>query len=83
MKALTVNELMKECKKQIALGNGNKTIMISQDDEGNGYHYLWYSFTTMEQMEEPIIMPSGKTFEYEFEFVDERIAKKEDTIILG
>ena len=83
MKALTINDLMNECKKQIKLGNGNKTIMISQDDEGNGYHYLWYSFTTMEQMEEPITMPSGKTFEYEFEFVDERIAKKEDTIILG
>lgn len=84
MKPLTINDLKRECEKQIKLGNGNKTIMISSDDEGNGYHYLWYSFTTMEQMEEPIKIPNREiTFTYEFEFADEKVAKKEDTIILG
>ena len=82
MKALTVNDLLKECQKQIRLGNGNKTIMISQDDEGNGYHYLWYSFTSMEQMEEPVKIGT-KEYKYDFEYADERIAKKKDTIILG
>ena len=83
MNALTVNDLLKECQKQVKLGNGNKTIMISQDDEGNGYHYLWYSFTPMEIMEESITMPSGEIIQCEFEFANEKIAKKEDTIILG
>ena len=82
MKALTINDLLKECQKQIKEGNGNKTIMISSDDEGNSYHYLWYSFTTIEQMEEPVIIGT-KEYKSEFEFCDEDIAKKEDTIILG
>ena len=83
MEALTVNDLYRLCKYEIDHGNGNKAIMISSDDEGNSYHYLWYAFTPMEKMEEPIVMPSGEVIPYEFEFVDERIAKKEDTIILG
>lgn len=82
MKALTVKELYKECEKQMRKGNGNKTIMISSDDEGNSYHYLWYAFTPMEIMEEPIEF-NGKTIECPFEFANEDIAKKEDTIILG
>ena len=82
MKALTIKDLKKECEKQIKMGNGNKTIMISSDDEGNSYHYLWYSFTTMKQMEEPIKL-GEKTYECPFEYADESVAKKEDTIILG
>ena len=42
---LTVNQLMEFCKKQIEKGNGNKHIIISNDDEGNGYHTLFYEFT--------------------------------------
>ena len=82
MKPLTIERLYKECERQIRQGNKDKVIMISSDDEGNSYHYLWYSFTTMEQMEEPIKL-GNNTFECPFEYVDETIAKKEDTIILG
>ena len=82
MKPITVRELYKQCEIQMRLGNGDKVIMISQDDEGNGYHYLWYAFTSMEEMEEPVIIGT-KEYKTEFEFVDERIAKKDDTIILG
>ncbi len=71
MNALTINDLYKECKKEIEKGNGNKTIMISQDDEGNGYHYLWYSFTDL--TDEFIDLCD----------IHENIAKIEDTIILG
>lgn len=71
MKALTINDLKKECEKQIKLGNGNKTIMISQDDEGNGYHYLWYTFCKPEE----VMLDKDE--------VVEDIAKYEDTIILG
>ena len=82
MKPITIKQLYKECKKQIDKGNGNKIIMISQDDEGNAYHYLWYSFTSMEEMEKPIEL-GGKLVECPFVYADERIAKKENTIILG
>lgn len=69
-KPLTVKELYNECREQIKKGNGDKVIMISQDDEGNGYHYMWYTFSTVEQA-------------WAKDYIDERIAKEEDTIILG
>lgn len=82
MKALTIKDLALACAREIKKGNGNKTIMISSDDEGNSYHYLWYAFTDMETMEESIEI-CGQKYECPFEFADERVAKKEDTIILG
>lgn len=42
----TVNQLFYECKKQIELGNGGKEIYISIDEEGNGFHPLYFSFTS-------------------------------------
>lgn len=81
-KPLTVKQLYKECKKLIDAGKGDNVIMISSDDEGNAYHYLWYSFSTVKSMEEPIIY-NGKKYEFPFEFADESIASKDDTIILG
>lgn len=82
MKALKVKDLLNECMKQVRLGNGDKTIMISQDDEGNGYHYLWYSFQTIEDYEKPIEY-NGHTFQEDFYYTSDNVAKKEDTIILG
>ena len=43
-KPLTVTALAEACQIQIKKGNGSKIIMISDDDEGNGFHYLWYQF---------------------------------------
>ena len=82
MKPLTIRELKRQCEMQILKGNGDKVIMISSDDEGNSYHYLWYNFTTIEDMEEPIMM-GNKEYKESFNFCDEDIAKKENTIILG
>lgn len=42
---MTVRELAKYCNEQIRKGNGDKTILISADDEGNEFHGLYYSFT--------------------------------------
>lgn len=50
MKALTINDLIKECIKQINKGNGNKIIIISDDEEGNGYHGLYYSFMDINEL---------------------------------
>lgn len=57
---ITIDQLLEECKKQKALGNGGKKILISSDDEGNGYHELFYGFT-------PTIDKDGKDF-FEGEF---------------
>lgn len=69
MKPITIKELFQLCANQIQEGNGDKVILLSDDDEGNGYHYCWYAFTPIEG--------------YAEEFVNEDIAKKEDTMILG
>lgn len=43
-KGLTVSQLYDFCEKQIRKGNGAKHIQITTDDEGNGYHTLFYQF---------------------------------------
>ena len=68
-KPYTVKELKELCETQIQYGNGDKIIMISDDDEGNGFHYLWYSFSTSNEVDDYMI--------------NKDIASKENTIILG
>lgn len=36
-KGITVKELYDDLRQEILAGNGNKTILISSDDEGNSY----------------------------------------------
>lgn len=74
MRALKVKDLYEIVKHEINKGNGNKTIMISSDDEGNEYHYLWYAFTSGKEMQEDDCFMMS---------VDESIAPIEDTIVLG
>ena len=73
-KPIKVRELLELCKEQVAKGNGNKSIMISNDDEGNGYHYLWFGFATGEEMQEDDMFVMS---------VEEDIAPIENTMILG
>lgn len=42
---LTVNQLIKELQAAKNKGLGEKKIMISDDDEGNGYHDLFFGIT--------------------------------------
>ena len=46
MENITVNILKMLCDDAIKKGYGNKTVLISCDDEGNGYHTLFFGFTT-------------------------------------
>ena len=41
---VTVEELMVLCAEEVKKGNGKKEIFISDDDEGNGFHQLFYAF---------------------------------------
>ena len=47
--ALTIEDLEALCKEQIKNGNGKKKILISSDDEGSGFHGLFYAFTTSQE----------------------------------
>ena len=50
MKMRTINDLAKFVDAEIKKGNGEKMIMLSDDDEGNGYHGLYYAFTPTEKV---------------------------------
>lgn len=79
-KPLTVKDLLKHCQDEIKKGRGDHIIMLSDDDEGNGYHYCWYSFTT------PAELNSGLEefgLDYGIDGLNESIAPIDKTIILG
>lgn len=51
VKQLTVKDVYEACKKEIANGNGDKLVVISDDPEGNAYHGLFYDFTKVKKTE--------------------------------
>lgn len=63
MEKLTVKNLYEMCQNQIRKGNGDKIVCLSRDDEGNGYHYLWYDFLddkkSIKMIEGMDMLPSG------------------------
>ena len=50
MKMLTINDLAELVNEEIKKGNGTKKIMLSDDDEGNGYHGLYFAFTPTDKI---------------------------------
>ena len=73
-KAITVNELLQECLRQVKNGNGKKHILISGDDEGNSYHELFFSFSSEIK---------GSEIEYGLPFGVSTESFDKDYIILG
>lgn len=53
-KQMTVERLLQLCIKEYEKGNGNKVIVISDDNEGNGYHGMFYGFTPVDGFEDDI-----------------------------
>lgn len=49
MKQLSVKDLLEICKKEVEKGNGDRLIVISDDNEGNGYHGMFYGFTVVKE----------------------------------
>ena len=45
MQVVTVERLLKLLQDQVDKGNGKKKILLSNDDEGNGYHEMYYEIT--------------------------------------
>lgn len=81
-KPLTVKDLLEACIDEVKRGNSDKVIMISDDEEGNGYHYLWYNFIEVKEYEKEEEL-FGMKVKVTVDSLDENIAKREDTILLG
>lgn len=50
MRALTINDLAKYILKELDKGHGDYTVFVTDDEEGNGYHALWYAGETPDTM---------------------------------
>lgn len=77
---MTVKQLLRFCQDEIDAGHGDCSIMLSNDDEGNGYHYCWYAFTTPDELNNGF---EELGLSYGIDGLDESIAPIEKTIILG
>ena len=66
MEAITIDQLYEALKEAREKGLGSKKILITNDDEGNGYHEAFYSVTeiTPENIYMcPSMMPFGVSVE--------------------
>lgn len=45
MKQLQLKDLYQLCLEQMKAGNGNKFLVLSNDNEGNAYHGMFYGIT--------------------------------------
>ena len=70
MNQITVKQLFHLCAQEIANGNRDKMIVVGDDNEGNGYHGLFYGFT-------------HDTKEFVDEIYDSVSVDPEEIIILG
>ena len=59
METITIKQLLKACKEEIAKGNGDKYILISGDDAGNSFHELFYRFCHLKGEEISYGLPFG------------------------
>lgn len=66
-KVITVDMLQRMCKEMSKMGLGDKKILISNDDEGNGYHELFFTFTQTDKVltdhDAAYILPFGVDYE--------------------
>ena len=77
---MTVSKLFELCKEEIKKGNGNKYIVVADDNEGNGFHGMFYGFSDAMEMEAEL-----KEFgdSVENQVYDSCYTKPEEIIVLG
>ena len=71
---MTVRELYDECKKIMAEGYGDYNVVLSNDDEGNGYRDLFFPFMTNREMVKTVIA---------FSCTPHDVSDVEHSVILG
>ena len=47
MVQMKLKDLYQACKSQMEAGNGEKHLVVSVDNEGNGYHGMFYTLTVI------------------------------------
>lgn len=75
-KQITVKELFSMVKAEMLKGNGDKKIVIADDTEGNGYHGMFFGFTSKTSDVKECI-------EYSNGIYDSETENAEEIVILG
>ena len=44
---MKLKDLYQACKEQMEAGNGEKSLVVAADNEGNGYHGMFYTLTVI------------------------------------
>jgi len=47
---VTVKQMLAYCQEQVRRGNGDKYLIAANDNEGNGYHGVFFGLTPMEEI---------------------------------
>lgn len=76
---ITVKDLPKLCEIEIKKGNGDKCIVVANDNEGNGYHGMFYGLTDVSKVFD---LDENSTIE-DFDIYDTAEENLENLIILG
>lgn len=79
-KQMTVKQLLKLCQEEVKKGNGDKFIVVADDNEGNGYHGMFYGFSDAMEIEEQLKMFDDSV---ENQVYNSCYTKPEEIIILG
>ena len=77
---MTVKQLLKLCQEEVKKGNGDKFIVVADDNEGNGYHGMFYGFSDAMEMEADLQQYGDSV---ENQIYDSCHTKPEEIIILG
>ena len=72
MKQITVKILKELCEFEIKNGNGNRMIVLADDNEGNGFHGLFCGFTTINKADKDL-----------YDIYDSQSTNVDKIIILG
>lgn len=49
MQQMKLKDLYLQCTKLMSKGLGDKTLIVSNDNEGNGYHGMFYTLTDISE----------------------------------
>ena len=44
---MKLKDLYEDCKRLMEAGNGEKSLVVAADNEGNGYHGMFYTLTVI------------------------------------
>lgn len=58
MEQLKIKDLYEVLKEEMAKGNGDKYVITGDDNEGNGYHGMYFKATPAEELDGELIYDS-------------------------